>query len=84
MNPMRTIRRAYAAFLGAVAFGSGFIIFITPFATVTADAVAMGAVALLGAVMGLLADIYLSRSLARNPSAEVIATPQPSEALASR
>lgn len=84
MNAMQIIRRAWAALLGAVAVGFSFLLFVPPLATVSAELVAMWVAVLLGAAVGVFADIVLSRSLSRTQPVEASATPQPDEALASR
>lgn len=63
MNPMRAMRRAWAAFLGAVAFGVTFLAVVPPFDSRTTDGLVLWGTAAAGAATGAVLEAWAVRSL---------------------
>lgn len=58
MNPMRTVRRAWAAFLGAVALGYGYLFLMPPLSSRTTDTLVAWVMVALGGVVGFVLEAW--------------------------
>lgn len=61
MDPMRALRRAWAAFIGAVVFGFGYLMLIPPLETRATDSIVALAAALAGATAAVLVESRIPR-----------------------
>ena len=77
MSPLRALRLAWAAALGSVAFGLGYLAFIPPVLSRPTDSALVVISVVLGATGGIWLDRRVGKMLAARSSDDVSATPQP-------
>ena len=77
MSPLRALRLAWAAALGSVAFGLGYLAFIPPVLSRPTDSALVVVSVVLGATAGVWLDMRVGRMFAARSSDDAPGSPQP-------